>query len=333
MISIHPPRVGRDDREHPQEAVRRKISIHPPRVGRDVRETWKPMYPDISIHPPRVGRDRGSCWSVGSPTNFNPPAPGGAGLLFSVICHQFPEFQSTRPGWGGTEEALRRGMSVDISIHPPRVGRDDFSHFHFIFLLISIHPPRVGRDLASGLPDGGGSGISIHPPRVGRDVPSACAKEDAKISIHPPRVGRDIRLYYNVITVKISIHPPRVGRDFGVCDAMDQEMYFNPPAPGGAGPCTSMDLLTITNFNPPAPGGAGPGYLVVPGIITGFQSTRPGWGGTQTQEGFSKFQEISIHPPRVGRDYLVLYRVNSSRRFQSTRPGWGGTRRVIFVPR
>ena len=35
--------------------------------------------------------------------NFNPPAPGGAGLLESRRKNKKPVFQSTRPGWGGTQ--------------------------------------------------------------------------------------------------------------------------------------------------------------------------------------------------------------------------------------
>ena len=35
-------------------------------------------------------------------------------------------FQSTRPVWGATASALWVAVSVDISIHAPRVGRDDF---------------------------------------------------------------------------------------------------------------------------------------------------------------------------------------------------------------
>ncbi len=57
-------------------------------------------------------------------------------------------------------------------------------------LMISIHPPRVGRDL-NLLLQLGLLGISIHPPRVGRDILPAVADYAVLISIHPPRVGRD----------------------------------------------------------------------------------------------------------------------------------------------
>ena len=37
-------------------------------------------------------------------------------------------------------------MTIDISIHPPRVGRDAETVQVVATLSISIHPPRVGRD-------------------------------------------------------------------------------------------------------------------------------------------------------------------------------------------
>ena len=95
--------------------------------------------------------------------------------------------------WGGTGQGRPIGATLDISIHPPRVGRDlaEIDQFRKE-TNISIHPPRVGRDrvdiffratallFQSTLPVWGGTGdgsiaqvcreISIHPPRVGRDV-------------------------------------------------------------------------------------------------------------------------------------------------------------------
>ena len=102
-ISIHPPRVGRDETPEEEEYNERCISIHPPRVGRDgPLARWKhrnvrfqstlPVWGgtaaqaavkatlEISIHPPRVGRD---IWAMER-----------VALSFG--------FQSTLPVWGGT---------------------------------------------------------------------------------------------------------------------------------------------------------------------------------------------------------------------------------------
>ena len=79
----------------------------------------------ISIHPPRAGRDGFGCTNTYSQTDFNPPAPCGAG--HDAVQDRVNEllFQSTRPvrGGTGTERSYRHKQPV-ISIHPPRAGRD-----------------------------------------------------------------------------------------------------------------------------------------------------------------------------------------------------------------
>ena len=102
------------------------ISIHPPRVGRDVSiSVWffgtfhfnppspcgegrKDSLPSsstttISIHPPRVGRDRPAPFAGAGPCYFNPPSPCGEGRGYHKK-RGFPHlgFQSTLPVWGGT---------------------------------------------------------------------------------------------------------------------------------------------------------------------------------------------------------------------------------------
>ena len=63
---------------------------------------------------------------------FNPPAPWGAGptrlrlLLFWLV------FQSTRPVGGGTGGNAIVELSITISIHPPRGGRDLSGHLPHI---------------------------------------------------------------------------------------------------------------------------------------------------------------------------------------------------------
>ena len=102
---------------------------------------------------------------------------------------------------------------MEISIHPPRGGRDPAGrgcgwsqcHFNppspwgegpFVGLVMSFgfyfNPPSPwgeGRFL-DNLPDFLMS-ISIHPPRGGRDDILAGVVHAALISIHPPRGGRD----------------------------------------------------------------------------------------------------------------------------------------------
>ena len=101
LISIHPPRAGRDGFPEVQPPDR-SISIHPPRAGRDM---FIPFLPPAKRHfnPPApcgAGPVSSGCrrWS----DDFNPPAPCGAGLGCFGKLPVFSIFQSTRPVRGGT---------------------------------------------------------------------------------------------------------------------------------------------------------------------------------------------------------------------------------------
>ncbi len=103
VISIHPPRAGRDAEVLRVATLMRTISIHPPRAGRDDSDILFGAQCLISIHPPRAGRDSGK------PT---------CSATLSL-------FQSTRPVRGGTRRIGESHLGIVISIHPPRAGRDD----------------------------------------------------------------------------------------------------------------------------------------------------------------------------------------------------------------
>ena len=123
----------------------------------------------ISIHAPRVGRDRLRAQKNLCCGHFNPRAPCGARRRARLKNRLRHLFQSTRPVWGATAIRGARARAEAISIHAPRVGRDDVfldyerqaHHFnprapcgarrdgfnpHLAVCDISIHAPRVGRD-------------------------------------------------------------------------------------------------------------------------------------------------------------------------------------------
>ena len=103
--------------------------------------------PSISIHAPRVGRDLGSTSYTNSRLDFNPRAPCGArpklphsSMTYRNFNPRAPcgarrpllrarllglAFQSTRPVWGATSSTKLISSITKISIHAPRVGRDD----------------------------------------------------------------------------------------------------------------------------------------------------------------------------------------------------------------
>ena len=62
-----------------------------------------------------------------------------------------------------------------------------------------------------------------------------------------------------------------------------------------------------------------------------FQSTLPVWGGTADSLVGAVDAVISIHPPRVGRDWNGRNGYISQSRFQSTLPVWGGTNALDCV--
>ena len=163
--------MGRDERRDDLLRIV-AISIHAPRVGRD-RASLLGRSRSVNFNP------RAPCGARLDDLNFlclfhdfNPRAPCGARPTTPagpLIC---ASFQSTRPVWGATRSAARTPCprryfnprapcgarhaltscpqhgSV-ISIHAPRVGRDNAKPVRFVYWGISIHAPRVGRDLYS----------------------------------------------------------------------------------------------------------------------------------------------------------------------------------------
>ena len=60
-------------------------------------------------------------------------------------------------------------------------------------------------------------------------------------------------------------------------------------------------------------------------VFAVFQSTLPVWGGTEQAQEPETGKQISIHPPRVGRDPRLPLSMAGTMTFQSTLPVWGGT--------
>ena len=122
--------------------------------------------------PSPCGEGPGNGLRQGLLSGFNPPSPCGEGLksqrdldlgqmfqstlpvwggtIWAEALDGDPRFQSTLPVWGGTPITPRVVVTLAVSIHPPRVGRDPVLHSETLVLpVVSIHPPRVGRDSKS----------------------------------------------------------------------------------------------------------------------------------------------------------------------------------------
>ena len=212
-------------------------------------------------------------------------------------------FQSTRPVRGGTTGGETILCLLCISIHPPRAGRD----------FRACPPPSHRPGFQSTRPVRGGTahcvalicigGISIHPPRAGRDRARRLFHHRKHISIHPPRAGRDSPPSDCSKDAEISIHPPRAGRDLKADSRFRCALYFNPPAPCGAGrPPARWKSDTLGDFNPPAPCGAGRSWSSGPYTQTHFNPPAPCGAGLGGGGDAQHRAQISIHPPRAGRD-------------------------------
>ena len=101
--------------------------------------------------------------------------------------------------------------------------------------------------------------------------------------------------------------------------------HFNPLAPRGARHNRGSIIHYQFNFNPLAPRGAR--LDVVSRVVSAmlFQSTRPSRGETVLTAYQLVHQDISIHSPLAGRDYISSSNSLRPWIFQSTRPSRGET--------
>ena len=188
-------------------------------------------------------------------------------------------FQSTRPVRGGTYPVGESYNSAEISIHPPRAGRDlkQFLPSHAvefqstrpvrggtvqrvakIFEMVDFNPPApCGAGPQSQMSLECRAGFQSTRPVRGGTCDADDLFEDCRISIHPPRAGRDPLFIHSRYSRTISIHPPRAGRDFEyTIPALTIDISIHPPRAG-------RDAMRVTrnirgfDFNPPAPCGAG----------------------------------------------------------------------------
>ncbi len=169
---------------------------------------------------------------------------------------------------------------IQISIHPPRAGRDTPGFAEIIPDSISIHPPRAGRDASIRLSLTGVIFQSTRPVRGGTKALcnlGVCVN----ISIHPPRAGRDDRAfsYYDRPARFQSTRPVRGGTRAEVTRHMPLRFQSTRPVRGGTAQPPSAFLCDAISIHPPR-AGRDKGTHVVPTEPKEFQSTRPVRGGT-----------------------------------------------------
>ena len=161
---------------------------------------------------------------------FNPRAPCGARPIGCPTVSTMPTFQSTRPVWGATHGDLWLYARARVSIHAPRVGRDNICMLCIAERTVSIHAPRVGRD--------GGFFMPSIPPR-GFNPRAPC--------------GARPWGYIQCLRYLVSIHAPRVGRDTRYIRPIPNRKGFNPRAPCGARPAATLAPVLSPAFQSTRP--------------------------------------------------------------------------------
>ena len=150
------------------------------------------------------------------------------------------------------------------------------------------------------------SNVSIHAPHAGRDICLEVKSRYEEVSIHAPHAGRDIRRRRRLQHRLVSIHAPHAGRDARLALIERLGQCFNPRAPCGARPSSSLTkyLYFLVSIHAPH---AGRDVLHKtrwePQIK--FQSTRPMRGATCCIRSHSSHGRVSIHAPHAGRDGSV----------------------------
>ena len=183
----------------------------------------------------------------------------------------------------------------------------------------------MGRDDAHPPTRGGRGDFNPLSPHGERHKPLSRRWRTRAISIHSPRMGRDLAVSRWEHGQRISIHSPRMGRDLYQPGQRDGRSDFNPLSPHGERhQCRWSDRKGI-NFNPLSPHGERRPFRRPPprradfnplsphgerlagapescGSVK-FQSTLPAWGETIGQRFGRLLVLISIHSPRMGRDW------------------------------
>ena len=193
-----------------------------------------------------------------------------------------PEFQSTAPVWGPTNQKGKQVFGRIISIHGPRVGADHIGNATLIRRIdFNPRPPCGGRLGLRGI----GNLINLF-------------QSTAPVWGPTLLVAPDIR------AGGISIHGPRVGADPKSQAVRQTLRHFNPRPPCGGRLMIYTRLSSPSSFQSTAPvwGPTPPqSFLPVPRRRISIHGPRVGADDISMIVDTVN-REISIHGPRVGAD-------------------------------
>ena len=236
--------------------------------------------------------------------HFNPRAPCGARPQLSLVEPNNINFNPRAPCGARLQGGTIKYWTSAISIHTPRVGRDDIRPAGGVFMHdFNPHAPCGARlcKMQSRRPS---KYFNPHAPCGARPYDELVAALNAGFQSTRPVWGATALVVSMSGRVRISIHTPRVGRDRARAIDLYKRQDFNPRAPCGArrSPVSVQRARSAISIHAPRVGrDRMPSMFSV--MFGQFQSTRPVWGATTE--------------PDRGR---------VAGRFQSTRPVWGATR-------
>ena len=213
---------------------------------------------------------------------FNPRAPCGARLSAKGISRRRLAFQSTRPVRGATDASQIDRLTVSVSIHAPRAGRDLLAeNLSRDALGVSIHAPRAGRDESRIDEATGGSGFNPRAPCGAR----------RKLAIRPGSCW-----------MFQSTRPVR-GATQRCCKTCIDRSCFNPRAPCGARRSCLAAPYFMPMFQSTRPvRGATRAYSASIAPNTCFNPRAPCGARHRAFSVLPGNHEVSIHAPRAGRD-------------------------------
>ena len=146
--------------------------------------------------------------------------------------------------------------------------------------------------------------ISIHSPRAGRDAP--------RLAI----VGRGLLFQSTLPAWGETANRPK--------PKFPESFQSTLPAWGETGGYR-QHRRGAGHFNPLSPHGERRMYENSRTTVQAFQSTLPAWGETPSFPAMVNRDSISIHSPRMGRDFSEMWLFPLGTLFQSTLPAWGET--------
>ena len=235
-VSIHAPRMGRDDPLHDGAAASPCFNPRAPhgaRPTKTLRRCWGT--PFQSTRPAR-----GATATIAKPIKAYFPFQStrlawGATSSPMTTCPFFFRFQSTRPAWGAT---WRLGCAAPpVRSFNPRAPCGA-RHIYILFLAIlsvfqSTRPVRGATWGVSGL-RAGGAGFNPRAPCGARRAEVANVAPAIAFQSTRPVRGATLNPQLKTPGSIVSIHAPRAGRDHRLAHSLSTRLSFNPRAPCGA---------------------------------------------------------------------------------------------------